>query len=161
MTKEHCTQLAQYHIPRWDELPDIDLYMDQVISQLDKYLAPLSNDENEHFITASMINNYVKQHVLPAPVRKKYGRVHLAFLVATCLLKQVMSIPEIQMLLDAHFSGDGLSGAYDDFCDAQEKAFSDTAVFIEKSSAACPTLAVHLALQASAAKTMAQSLMKL
>lgn len=159
MTKEDCTRFAQYHIPRWNELPDIDLYMDQVISQLDKYLAPLTDEKTEHFITASMINNYVKQHVLPAPVRKKYGRVHLAFLVATCLLKQVMSIPEIQTMLDAHLSGDGLPGAYNDFCDAQEKAFADTAAFIEKSNAACPTLAIQLALQSAAAKTMAQNLM--
>ncbi|MEG2436073.1 MAG: DUF1836 domain-containing protein, partial [Ruthenibacterium sp.] len=64
-------QLAEYHLPRWNELPDMDLYMDQVIGQLDKYLAVLSTPDTEHFITASMINNYVKLRLVPAPVKKR------------------------------------------------------------------------------------------
>lgn len=52
--------LAAQRLPRWDELPDIDLYLDQVLTLLDKYLGPFLPENGGHALTASMINNYVK-----------------------------------------------------------------------------------------------------
>ena len=83
--------LATYHIPRYDELPDLPLYMDQVVVLMERYLAPLAPGE-EKPVTPAMINNYVKQGVIPPPVNKKYEKRHLAYLVVVCVLKQVLSI---------------------------------------------------------------------
>ena len=82
--------LAAQRLPRWDELPDIDLYLDQVLTLLDKYLGPFLPENGGHALTASMINNYVKLRIVPAPVKKRYGRVQLAYLLVIGLLKQVL-----------------------------------------------------------------------
>ncbi|MBQ8567605.1 MAG: DUF1836 domain-containing protein [Oscillospiraceae bacterium] len=82
----------EIHLPRWNELPDIDLYMDQVITLLNKYIEPFSSEGE---ITPSMINNYVKHGVIPAPVKKRYSRVHISRLLIVCVLKPVLSIQRI------------------------------------------------------------------
>ena len=89
--------LASKKIPVWNELPEIDLYMDQIIVLMEKYLGTLQNDK---LITPSMINNYVKLGIIPPPEKKKYSKIHIAYLIIICSLKQVMPIPEIKMLID-------------------------------------------------------------
>lgn len=79
----------------WERLPELDLYMDQVITLMDKQLAPFQGEE-ERLLTSSMINNYVKGGVLPRPTQKKYARPHLAMLLMIVMLKPVLSLPEIQ-----------------------------------------------------------------
>ena len=93
--------LAAQRLPRWDELPDIDLYLDQVLTLLDKYLGPFLPENGGHALTASMINNYVKLRIVPAPVKKRYGRVQLAYLLVIGLLKQVLPIPDVKTLLES------------------------------------------------------------
>ena len=67
--KNISEQLQTVRLPRWEELPDLELYMDQVLSLIRKYLLPYSGfDDNG--LTASMVNNYVKAGILPAPVKK-------------------------------------------------------------------------------------------
>ena len=83
-----------FNMPRWDDLPEIDLYMDQVISVTDKLLGSLSV-ENAPILTPSMINNYVKNRILPPPVKKKYSREHLAKLIIICIMKPIMEISAI------------------------------------------------------------------
>ncbi|GFH41073.1 DUF1836 domain-containing protein [Lactococcus insecticola] len=109
-------------LPRWDSLPDIDLYMDQVISLVTKYLAPIITTHDQALLTKSMVNNYVKLELVPAPVKKKYTRVHLAFLIAITLLKQVLTIPEIRTGIVYQGRVSGTHEAYNLFCDAQEHA---------------------------------------
>lgn len=93
------SKLANPSIPKWSDLPEIDLYMDQVIALMEKYLADNSSPDSK-FITPSMINNYVKLGIMPAPVKKKYSREHLAYLVIICSLKQVMPISNIKIMID-------------------------------------------------------------
>ena len=57
-------------LPAWSDIPDLDLYMDQVISLMKRYLGPLSASDDKG-ITSSMVNNYVKQGVMPAPKKKE------------------------------------------------------------------------------------------
>lgn len=57
-------------LPRWEELPDIELYMDQVISLVGKYLTPILPKQEQALLTKSMVNNYVKLELIPAPVKK-------------------------------------------------------------------------------------------
>ena len=102
-------------LPSWDELPEIDLYMDQVIILLKQYLAPLHRGEEEKAITASIINNYVRMKVMPAPIKKKYSRVHLACLIMICTLKRSLSISCIQRILPSDHSEESVHQLYDDF----------------------------------------------
>ena len=92
--------LHEFSLPRWDELPPIELYMDQVIVLLTDYLGFFAYEGNdEKLITAAMVNNYVKQKLLPAPVKKKYGRAHLACLIMICTLKQTQSMAVVKKTL--------------------------------------------------------------
>lgn len=113
---------AAFHCPRWDALPAIPLYMDQVLLILEDSLSPLLPDEPP--ATAAMINNYVKQKLLSAPVKKKYGREHLASLMMICVLKRVLSIPEIAGLRALLASEQGDAACYDLFCAELESALA-------------------------------------
>ena len=93
-------QRYECRLPRWDELPDIELYMDQVITLMGKYFGWLS-PQNEPVLTPAMINNYVKNGIIPAPVKKKYSRTHLFRLIIICVLKRVLPINDIVTLIDA------------------------------------------------------------
>ena len=84
--------------PRYDEIPSIDLYMDQLVGFLEDTLAPLYQP-GEKIITRSMVNNYVKQGVLASAAGKKYTRSHIAYLIVICTLKQTFSIAEIDRLI--------------------------------------------------------------
>ena len=89
--------------PAWDQLPTIPLYVDQVLLYLRDSLRFFERDEEDLLLTNSMINNYVKSGALPHPEKKKYSRQHLAALMAICMLKQVLAIPDIyQSFLSAH-----------------------------------------------------------
>ena len=92
--------LKDFRLPQWDELPDMDLYMDQVVMLLQRYLNFLPEDEHGNAaITASIINNYVRLKIMPPPVKKKYTRVHMGYLIMVCSLKQSVNIPYIQKML--------------------------------------------------------------
>ena len=92
--------LKEFRLPQWDELPDMDLYMDQEVMLLQRYLNFLPEDEHGNAaITASIINNYVRLKIMPPPVKKKYTRVHMAYLIMVCSLKQSVNIPYIQKML--------------------------------------------------------------
>lgn len=114
--------LYDYHLPRWEELPDIDLYMDQVITLIDRYLSPLVENSDGHIITAAMINNYVKLNIMPKPNKKRYERIHLAYLIVITILKQVLLISEVKDGIFLQCNIDDIHDAYDLFCDRQETA---------------------------------------
>ena len=98
--QEFSSKMKKHKLPHWEDLPEIDLYMDQVIALMEKYLSDLTTQEDSKLITPSMINNYVKLNIIPAPTKKKYSREHIAYLVIICSLKQVMPIPKIKELID-------------------------------------------------------------
>lgn len=108
-------------IPRYEEFPEIDLYADQVITYLETHLSFFQLDDNKPIITGTMINNYVKQKVLPKPIKKKYTRDHLAFLFVICILKNVYSISEIYdlILYQQTFFSDNQT-AFNRFCEELE-----------------------------------------
>ena len=109
------------HIPRWNELPELDLYMDQVVNLLEKKLAPVSAPD-EKPVTAAMINNYVKQKIIAAPERKKYDRFRVAQIFVVAILKKVLSIGEIREVLVCMGDERSMPGAYDMLCDEMESA---------------------------------------
>ena len=107
--------LESYQLPRWELLPDLGLYMEQVITLLKTYLSYLPAEEADPVITPAAINNYVRKKIMPMPVKKKYYRSHIAYLVMICTLKQSMSIPTLKTMLPENLSDDALKQLYDSF----------------------------------------------
>ena len=99
------------HISRWEEIPDFPLYIDQVVSIIEKSLSFLKND-NDAIITKTMINNYVKHKLVKAPIKKKYEREQIVYFTLICLLKSVFSLDEISKLIQLQQSQKELSELY-------------------------------------------------
>lgn len=116
-----CQQMIAYRLPRWEELPAFDIYMDQMITLVKQYVKDLF-DEDDVIITNSMINNYVKMGMIPKPVKKRYNRVHIAYLLAITLIKQVLTISQVKDGIDYQIAQLGPKGAFNMFCDEQENA---------------------------------------
>ena len=115
-------QLTGLHLPRWEELPALDLYMDQLVSYINSAYYPAA-DPTELPLTRSMVNNYVKQKIIPAPTNKRYQRQHLALLILIYALKKVFSLPECVDLIRLAVPGGVLHPRdYDQGCDALEWA---------------------------------------
>lgn len=119
-------EILSYRCPRYEELPEIPLYSDQVIEALTRYTAPFIPSRGELAITAAMINNYVKQQLITPPVKKRYDREQLARLYCICLLKQVFSISEIRGLMEVQTKTYPFPEAYNYFCVELEKALQAT-----------------------------------
>lgn len=118
--------LNNYKLPTWDELPRIDLYMDQVIALMNQYLTEFlpSSEEGSPTLTPPMINNYVKLKVMPAPVKKRYSKIHIAYLIMLCSLKQALSIPTMQKIIPLMEDEEKVRDLYETFCTNQYKAFA-------------------------------------
>ncbi|HJA26218.1 MAG TPA: DUF1836 domain-containing protein [Candidatus Fournierella merdigallinarum] len=124
---EQAAQMLRFHCPRWEQLPGIALYMDQVTGYLNEVFAPLCPPGEEKTLTKAMVNNYVKLRVMEPPVSKKYGRTHVAQLLVICALKQVFSIPEVARMIRMQAQECELQRAYDFFCDQLEAALEQAA----------------------------------
>ena len=107
-------------MPRYNDLPELELYMDQVITLLTQYLKMMSNDK---IITQSMINNYVKLGIMPAPEKKRYKRVHLAYLIIICFLKQTLNMDLIRKIIPNPLPEEDVKAIYESFQRNQKKAF--------------------------------------
>ena len=148
--KSICETLAGRTLPRWEALPDLELYMDQVTSLVGRYL----NADRE--LTASMVNNSVKHKVMPAPVRKKYTREHLAYLIVICTLKLVLPISTIRQMMADELADRELQSFYDAFCDLFEESCRETAKRHLKTEAASPAgMLCRAALYAGAEQSLA------
>ena len=88
-----------FSYPKWEEIPNIDLYLDQVLLYVNQVCEPISS-ESDKGLTASMVNNYVKHGYLTKPDKKKYQRQQIARLIAITTLKSVFSIQEIVQTLN-------------------------------------------------------------
>ncbi len=82
-----------------EDIPNIDLYMDQVTTFLDSSLAQAKRNEDEKVLTKTMINNYTKNHILPSPEKKKYTKDHVLSLIMIYYLKSFLSIQDIQSIM--------------------------------------------------------------
>ncbi|MEG1501057.1 MAG: DUF1836 domain-containing protein [Clostridiales bacterium] len=114
--------MVNFKLPRYNELPNIGLYMDQVILIIENSLKPLFSPQQGSIITSTMVSNYVKQKLVSPPLKKKYSQNHIAYLIVVCLLKQVYSISEICELIEIQINSYSIEVAYNYFCEEQENA---------------------------------------
>ena len=119
-------KFQDFHMPRYDEIPDIDLYMDQLLAYIDKVLSPLFVNQQEKILTTSMVNNYVKQGVLPPTVKKRYSRDHVVYLIEICLAKQMYSIVEIGKLFSVQNANFDTRTSYNYICTELENVLKST-----------------------------------
>ncbi len=126
MAKKQTILIEKIHIPRWEELPNVDLYMDQILTFINSSLSEcinFSEDEDKNkILTKTMINNYVKNNILEPPVKKKYSKTQCAKLFVICILKQVFSMNEISSLINIALESTDISHAYNSFCSLFEEA---------------------------------------
>lgn len=111
-----------------DDIPNIDLYMDQLTTFMDERLKRSTrHPDTDKILTKTMINNYAKNNLLPPPIRKKYSKDHIILLIFIYYLKNILSISDIQTLLEPlkerfHVSDDelNLGGIYERAFELQE-----------------------------------------
>ena len=119
--------IASFRLPRWEQIPTLGLYMDQVVTVIEKALSPILGYNGEAFITSSMINNYVKLGIVGKPEKKKYSREHIAGLIVITVLKQSLAIGDVRLGIDTVVKGSDRGASYDSFCDYVERALRSVA----------------------------------
>ena len=109
-----------------EEIPDLEIYMDQLTTYLDKRLSFYSREAEAPFITRSMVNNYSKARLLPPPVSKRYSRIHMMVLSLICQLKRLFTIQDLGRLLAPVSQEKQAEGLYRLFLEAQREVFAHT-----------------------------------
>lgn len=106
--------IQRYRPVPWDQIPDLGLYMDQVVTFITRVYEPLYGEDIHAYLSSSMINNYVKSRLIPRPVGKKYSREQIALLTMIIALKQTCSMEDIRRMLTLRESEtvEGLYGAF-------------------------------------------------
>ena len=128
-----------FSYPKWEDIPNIDLYLDQVLLYVNQVCAPISPDK-EKGLTASMVNNYVKHGYLTKPDKKKYQRKQIARLIAITTLKSVFSIQEIAQTLNTLQTQASSDQLYDAFVDYMNKGIDPENPIIQTS---CQTVKLY------------------
>ena len=105
-------RIEDFRLPRYREIPNVGLYLDQTVKYINSYLAPLGNME----ITASMVSNYVKKGYIRNPVRKQYSAEQIAYLMAMAVVKNVVPMENIALMFDMQKRTYSVEVAYDYFC---------------------------------------------
>ena len=114
-----------FSLPSWENIPDIGLYMDQVIVLLSQYLGLISPVEDkdsedgdasdEKIFSASSVNNYVRLKIMPAPIKRRYYRIHIAYLIIILTLKQAVSINIVKEMLSNELPEESVQELYCDY----------------------------------------------
>lgn len=161
--------MAAHQLPAWNDLPDLELYMDQVVSLVTQYLShlgPMLGEDKP--LTPAMINNYVKMGLLRAPVKKRYTRTHLACLIIICILKRSLTMAAIQKLMSKDITDEEAAELYESFCSSRSAGVDfliervrkwDVELFLEDDAADGSSLAMRLAVMANLLKLSAEKLL--
>ncbi|MBR6452305.1 MAG: DUF1836 domain-containing protein [Lachnospiraceae bacterium] len=114
--------LLEFELPLWENIPDIGLYMEQVIVLLKQYLDYLPPDLKEaQFITPATINNYVRMKIIPEPVKKRYYRVHIAYLIMVLTMKEGIELSLIRKLIPSGLQEKELRSMYEEYAALHRK----------------------------------------
>ena len=111
-----AADIAPFRLPRYAQIPDIGLYLEQVVRYVNAYLAPLGEPE----LSPSMVSNYVKQRLIPAPQKKVYTAEQLARLMFIAAVKPVVPLEGLRLMFGIQEGSYALCTAYDYFCDEFE-----------------------------------------
>ncbi len=110
--QEFLEAVQEFRLPRFSEIPNVGLYLEQASKYISEYLSPLG----EFTLTASMISNYVKKGLIANPVRKQYGRDQIAYLFFVAVAKSVLSLDALADFFAIQKRTHSLQKSYDRFC---------------------------------------------
>jgi len=139
LDKKELEMNSNFFYPKWEDIPNIDLYLDQVLLYVNQVCAPISPDKDKG-LTASMVNNYVKHGYLTKPDKKKYQRKQIARLIAITTLKSVFSIQEIAQTLNTLQTQASSDQLYDAFVDYMNQGIDPENPIIQTS---CQTVKLY------------------
>ena len=144
---------------QWESLPDLALYMDQVIGYMSRQLICWDGEDK---LTSAMVNNYIKDKLLPRAEGKRYSKTHLAYLTQICALKQVLPVKDAGLLADRGGEED-IEARYGAFRQALGEAMADTAQRLPEgcTQEELADLALELALHSYADKLACQRIIQL
>ena len=131
-----------FRMPRYNEIPDVGLFLEQTTKFISEALKPLENIQ----LTSSMISNYVKRGLIAKPVRKQYDREQIAYLIFIAVTKNILSLEDIQLQITVQKSIYTPEKAYNYFCDELENVLHYSFGMIEALEA--------VGVEKSATKTM-------
>ena len=122
-TKQNIADsLRNFHLPRYREIPDVGLYLDQTAKYISEFLSPVVEN-----LTPSMISNYVKKDLIDNPVKKQYYREQIAYLIFIAIAKNVLSLDGLINFIALQKRTYSLQIAYDYFCEQFESTLFFTA----------------------------------
>ena len=113
-----CQSIQDYALPRYDQIPDIGLYLEQLTKYISEYTEPLGLAP----LTGSMVSNYVKQGIIQRPLKKQYSREQIAYLIFISLAKSILSLDDLQKFIALQERTYSVSTAYDYFRQELETA---------------------------------------
>lgn len=117
-------RLQEQRPASWENLPDIALYMDQVLALMNRQIIHFDEEDT---LTAAMVNNYIKDGVAPRAEGKRYNATHLAYLTMICTLKQVLSVKDVALLTRQGMEGGSVEENYERFCAELSSALNSAA----------------------------------
>ena len=122
-TKQQVAEaIRHFRLPRYQEIPTVGLYLEQTAKYISEYLDPLE----EGCITASMISNYVKKHLIDSPVKKQYSRDQIVYLFFIAVAKNILSLDALTNFIQVQKQSYSLPVAYDYFCTQLESMLQFT-----------------------------------
>lgn len=111
MIEQISAPVRAFHLPKYEEIPNVGLYLEQTVKYINGFLAPFRSME----LTASMVSNYVKKGLIPNPVKKQYNRDHIACLLFIAVAKNVLSMENLLLMFELQDKSYPLDTAYDYF----------------------------------------------
>lgn len=112
LRRQMAESIRGFRLPRYAEIPTVGLYLEQTIKYINGFLAPLGCLE----LTGSMVSNYVKKGLIPAPVKKQYYPEQISYLFFVAIAKNLMSMENIDLLISIQRNSYTLPVAYDYMC---------------------------------------------
>lgn len=119
--------ILDFRLPRYSEITNVGLYLEQTVKFINSYLAPLGEPE----LTTSMVSNYVKNKLIASPEKKQYYTEHIAYLMFIAVTKTVISLDDIRMMIAMQKEEYPVNQVYDYFCDEFENLLKYTFGFAE------------------------------
>lgn len=159
--KKFKDKLINSRPEEWEQIPDIELYMDQVILYMKRQHIGLEL-EDEETLTSAMINNYIKSGLLPRANGKRYSREHIGYLTAICLLKQVLSVGNSDTLMKNALSDMGIEKFYGQYKEMLDMEFKKVAEQIDENSTKeqMTKMALQMAISSYAQKLACEKLLE-
>lgn len=123
---EDIKKLLSYEIVDKEDIPNLDLYMDQLLLFIEEKMNTLKRHEEDKTLTKTMVNNYVKGKVISSPVKKKYNKNQIMKLIMISQLKNILQLSDLKELCDStNLEEESLANYYDFYRDEQKRIYTE------------------------------------